>query len=180
MENTADTEKTARADIVLNDPESIKFRRNSNTMVILGLGVILFAFWTIIKLLAQFVLKFEIVDDSIFEELGVLGLMVFMITLVVVLAFEVLLRLFVGLRAIRDGMGKKVSKAYLVFAVFLLIDSLLSVLLMIDSSINAETDFLENYISLFMELSSFIVTVELFIAALSVRRYRAKKAGRGD
>jgi hypothetical protein len=42
-------------------------------------------------------------------------------------------------------------------------------------TMNGEPD--ENFIALFLELTSFAITLEVFMASISVRRYRKKTAG---
>ena len=161
--------------VLQNDPESVRYRRNLNTLVILGTGVSVFGFWGIIKLFTQIVLGIQIFDPSDEEALGDFGMIIAMTTLVILMAFDVLLRLFVGLRARRDGQGKKVGKAYLIFDVWLMLGSIASVLIVVSSILEGSGPFFDNYISLFMELSSLVICLEVFIAAISVRRYRAKK-----
>ena len=169
----------AGTDILQNDPESIKFRRDSNTLVILGIGVIMFAFWSIIKLLMQLLLNIKIFPEDLEKEYGPFIILISMVVLVIIMAVDVLIRLFVGLRACRDGRGVKVSKAYLIFNVLLIMGSLVSVFFVLQSIESAEGDFIDNYIGLLMELSSLFVSVEVLLAGISVRRYRRRmKEGR--
>ena len=163
-----------------NDPESIRYRRNSNTLTILGAGVSIFGFWGIIKLFTQIALGIHIFDASDEEALGDIGMIIAMFFLVIIMAFDVLLRLFVGLRARRDGQGKKVGKSYLVFIVWLMIGSIGSIYIVIDSILQGSGAFFDNYVALFMELSSLGICLEVFIAAISVRRYRAKMKKRSN
>ena len=160
--------------LLQNDPESIRFRRNSNTLTILGAGVSIFGFWGIIKLFTQIALGVQIFDASDEEMLGDIGMIIAMVVLVIVMAFDVLLRLFVGLRARRDGQGKKVGISYLIFDVWLMIGSVASVYIVISALLEGNGAFFDNYVALFMELSSLGICLEVFIAAISVRRYRAK------
>lgn len=160
--------------VLKNDPESIRYRRNSNTLTILGAGVSIYGFWGIIKLFAQFALGVQVFDPSDEEALGNIGMIFVMFTLVILLAFDVLLRLFVGLRARRDGQGKKVGISYLIFDVWLMLGSVASVALVISSILEGSGAFFDNFVALFMELSSLGICLEVFIAAVSVRRYRAR------
>ena len=47
-----------------NDPGSVRFRRNSNTLTILGAGVSIYGFWGIIKLFTQIALGIRIFDEA--------------------------------------------------------------------------------------------------------------------
>lgn len=157
-----------------NDPGSVRFRRNSNTLTILGAGVSIYGFWGIIKLFTQIALGIRIFDEADEEMLGDIGMIIAMSVLVILMAFDVLLRLFVGLRARREGQGRKVGISYLIFDVWLMTGSVASVYLVISTILDGSGDFFDNYVALFMELSSLVVCLEVFIAAISVRRYRSK------
>ncbi len=159
-------------DIVKNDAESVKYRRNMNTLVVLGTGIMLFGFWGIIKLIAQVLMGYQIFDPALFDGYEP-GLIVFtMFFTAAVLSIDVILRLYAGLRAVRDGLGKKTGIGHLIVAVMLIIGSALSIFIVTFGILTANGDLEENFVSLFMELSSLVITLEVFMASISVRRYR--------
>lgn len=160
--------------ILANDRESVKYRRNCNTLVVLGTGVVLYGFWTIIKLAMCLIFGFELFDESDLEELGPIGITFVMIILVIIMAIDVLIRLYAGLRARYEGTGKKVGKGYLFWCVWLMLESAFSIFIVVPDVINMQGDFIDTYLSVFMELTSAAMTIEVFLAGISVRRYRKK------
>lgn len=165
-------------DILKNDRESIRFRRHSNNLVVLGTGVILFGFWGIIKIAMNFIFGIELFTEADIEQLGENGMVITLIILIIIMAVDVLLRLHTGLRARKEGAGGKVSASYVVISVFLIIGSVLSVAIVIESIFSLEEDAIDSFLSFFMELTSLALTIELFISAISVRKYK-KKLERG-
>ena len=162
--------------ILANDRVSVKYRRNCNTLVVLGTGVILYGFWSIIKLAMCLIFGVELFEESDLEELGPLGISVVMVIVVFVMAIDVFIRLHVGLRARYEGTGQIAGKAYLVGCVWLILESAFAIAIVIPDIIDMKGDFLDTYLSVFMELCSLSFSIEVFIAAISVRRYR-KKSG---
>ena len=165
MENT---------DILKNDPGSLRYRRESSTLVVLGTGVMAFGIWSIIKLIGTFAFRIPLFTASEEEELGSVGMIFAIIIAVIIVSVDVLLRIFVGIRARREGAGKKAGKAYLVFLVLMIIVSVISVIVEIDAVLSAERDFFDSYANLIMELTSLVVSFEVYMAAIYVRRFRAK------
>ena len=163
-----------------NDDATVKFRKNSRTLVDLGTGIIIFGFWSIIKLSTYLILNIPIYDVSEIEDLDQSDLPLIMGILYFMLAVDVIVRLIVGLNARAEGRGKKRSSFYLVFNVWLIIFGLFSVGSVIWECIDLSMtgSLFDGLLTLFMECSSFIITVEVYIAALSVRRYKLKELRR--
>lgn len=163
--------------ILKNDKESVKYRRNRNTLIVLGTGVILFGFWGIIKLIAQVLLGFQLFDPELLDGLEPEGVVFVMFVVAAVLSTDVILRLYAGLRARREGYGNKVGAGLRIVLIMLLSGSLFSVAAVIYSIMTATGDLEENITGLFMELSSLVITLEVFMASASVRKYR-KRSGK--
>lgn len=173
MENVENVENK---DILRNDAESVKYRRNQNTLVVLGTGVMLFGFWGIIKIIAQLLLGAQFIDPEQMEELGPEGTIFVTFFVAAVLSTDVILRLYAGLRVRREGHGRKVGIGHLIISALLIIGSLFSIAVIIWSLISMYGDAGDNFVALFLELSSLVVTLEVFMASVSVRRYRKKLA----
>ena len=92
--------------ILKNDKESVKYRRDQNTLVVLGTGVIAFGLWGIIKTIAQVLLGLQLFDPEDVETLGPAGMVVTIVIIVLLFSFDIFLRLYVGLRAHREANGK--------------------------------------------------------------------------
>ena len=162
--------------VLANDREAVKYRRNCNTLVVLGTGVILYGFWSIIKLTMCLIFGVELFDMDDLEALGPIGISFVMIMVVFIMAIDVFIRLHVGLRARYEGAGQKAGKAYLVGCAWLILESTFAIAIIIPDLINMDGDFFDTYLSVFMELCSLAFSIEVFIAAISVRKYR-KKSG---
>ena len=160
--------------VLANSRESVKYRRNCNTLVVLGTGVILYGFWSIIKLAMCLIFGVELFDMNDLEALGPIGISFVMIVVVIIMAVDVFIRLHVGLRAGYEGKGKKVRKSYLIWCVWLILESAIAIALVVPDIINMEGDFIDTYLSVFMELCSLSFSIEVFIAGISVRKYRKK------
>ena len=166
--------------ILKNDANAIKFRRDRSTLVILGVGVIVFGFWSIIKLVAYIIMDIPIYNVAEMDGFEEADLPLLMNTLYVVLSVDVIVRLIVGLNAISEARGKKNGGLYLAFNVWMILVSIFSVASVIWAALgtSAVEGFLDNYVSMFMELSSLVISIEVYLAALYVRQYKAKEKWR--
>lgn len=178
------------------DLSSIKreLRRNQSTLAAVGLGVIAFGVWSVIKVVLMMTLN----ADGFFETLGldelaaegrgsrILGFAV----VGVLLAFDLLLRLFIGLRARREGLArKKAGVIYLVLACLLAVASVYSdVTELIETFSAGEAmgaaiktyasrltatsggDIDNAVVALLVELTSLITLFELIVAGIRVKR----------
>ena len=163
-------------DILKNDAGSVKYRRNQNTLVVLGTGVILFGFWGIIKLIAQLLLGFRLIEPEDMEDLGTEGTIFVVVFVALVLSLDVILRLYAGLRARREGLGKKVGVGHLIVLVLLILESVFTTAFVIWTIVTPYEEVEDSFTALLMELSSLVITLEVFLASVSVRRYRKKLA----
>ena len=169
MEITQDTKP-----ILDNSPEAVRYRRNLNTLSILGIGVIVFGFWGIIKIAAELFLGIDVFNPEDVKELNELGIMIVHITLYIVLTVDIFLRIIVEIKAKREEHGRKTGRGYLVIILWLVLSSSVNVTAAAWEIITMRAAFFEYFVAIFMELSSLVVSLEVFIAAVSIRRYRRK------
>ena len=171
MENSA---------VLQNDNASIKFRRNSRTLVDLGTGIIIFGFWSIVKLATYTLLEIPIYDLSEYDDLDQTDLPIIMAVLYVMLAADVIVRLIVGLNARAEGRGRSRSAFYLVFNLWMIFFGIFNVGSIFWQCFEVGyTEALFDYLlMLFMEVSSLAITIEVYAAALSVRRYKLRELRR--
>lgn len=171
MENTASLQ---------NDIPSIKFRKDSRTLVDLGTGIIIFGFWSIAKLATYSLLDIPIYDLSDMEGLEQGDLPIIMAVLYVMMTADVIVRVIVGLNARAEGMGKSRSPLYLIFNFWMILFGLFTVGTLVSECFEAGfTEALFDYLlMIFMETSSLAITIEVYAAALSVRRYKLKELRR--
>jgi len=166
-------------EILKNDPASVKYRRNKNILNVLGSGVIMFGFWTIIKIIAQVLLGDQYIDRESIMELGIGGTIFVVFVVAFVFSIDFIMRLYVGLRARRESRGQKVGSGHLVVSVFLILGSLLSIGVVIWNIMDTQGDLDDNIAAIFLELSSLVITLEVFMASVSVKRYRKKLSKEG-
>lgn len=83
-----------------------EIRRHQNTLYVLGIGVIVFGLWTFARAFLATVV--EPVDESLFADSGVdedFGVFVIYVLLFMTYGIDILIRLWVGIKAIRAGKG---------------------------------------------------------------------------
>lgn len=147
--------------------KEIKMRRYQNLLTVSGLGVIIFGLWSVLKTILLLFLKEgilkELPDDTIVR-------VIVFAFLGGVLLVEFLIRLFVGLSARAEGFGKKKGYAYIVVAILMALASLFS-LVMIFFDMNDQS-ITELIVSVIVEATSLVVTIELLVAAFTVKKLK--------
>ena len=147
--------------------KEVKMRRYQNLLTISGLGVIVFGVWTVLKTILLLFLKEDALaglpDNSTVR-------IIFFAILTAVMLIDFLIRLFVGLSARAEGFGKKKGYAYIFFAILLALMSLISLVLVFFDA--GEQSILELAISVIVETTSMIVSIELLVAAFTVKKLK--------
>ena len=144
-----------------------KMRRYQNLLTVSGLGVIIFGLWSVLKTILLLFMKegilSEIPDDTFVR-------VMFFLILGGILLVDVLIRLYVGLSARAEGFGKKKGYGYVVIAILMALASLTSlVLIFFDSN---EQSIWELIVSVIVEATSLVVTIELLVAAFTVKKLK--------
>ena len=172
----------------------IDLRRQEHTLSIIGLGVILFGFWTIIRATMEFLLNTTMVQDEIKEFFNNMDptyhgtftafharLILLLLTLFM-LSIELGVRLYIGRSAIAVGRGKNKSILYLIAASLLCIFYILSFIsytisLFVSSS--GEVSLFDKLVYLVIDITSVFTLVDMIISGIQVRILR-KKLSRMD
>ncbi len=147
--------------------KEIKMRRYQNLLTVSGLGVIIFGLWTVLKTILLLFLQEDMVDDL---PDGLFYRVLFFTLIGGVLLIDFLIRLFVGLSARAEGFGKKKGYGYIVVAILIAIASLASLVLIFFDT--ADRSILELIVSFIVEATSMIATVELLVAAFTVKKLK--------
>ncbi len=147
--------------------KEIKMRRYQNLLTVSGLGVIIFGLWTVLKTILLLFLQEDLVDDL---PDGLFYRVLFFTLIGGVLLIDFLIRLFVGLSARAEGFGKKKGYGYIVVAILIAIASLASLVLIFFDT--ADRSILELIVSFIVEATSMIATVELLVAAFTVKKLK--------
>lgn len=147
--------------------KEIKMRRYQNLLTVSGLGVIIFGLWTVLKTILLLFLQEDLVDDL---PDGLFYRVLFFTLIGGVLLIDFLIRLFVGLSARAEGFGKKKGYGYIVVAILIAIASLASLVLIFFDM--GDRSILELIVSFIVEATSMIATVELLVAAFTVKKLK--------
>ena len=164
--------------------ESKELRRNRDVLRMVGLGIIAFGIWSIVKTIMYLVLEKEklyslirdataTVDGFTDVDTEMVFQLIYAITVIfilILLLFEILIRIYVGRCAIKEAKGGKRGRVYLVLAGVM---TLFSVFFLINSLFETEPDIdaiLNTVSTLIVEITSFITLIELFIAVYRIRR----------
>lgn len=144
-----------------------KMRRYQNLLTVSGLGVIIFGLWSVLKTILLLFMKegilSEIPDDTFVR-------VMFFLILGGILLIDVLIRLYVGLSARAEGFGKKKGYGYVIIAILMALASLTSlVLIFFDTN---EQSIWELIVSVIVEATSLVVTIELLVAAFTVKKLK--------
>ncbi|MBO4913762.1 MAG: hypothetical protein J5449_01020 [Oscillospiraceae bacterium] len=158
-----------------------ELRRNENTLVVAGLGIAAFGVWSIVKMVLMMTLQ----ADKVLAELDVFGesvtreqaILIVSVIAVAIVLVDMLLRLYVGLSARKDGLGGKKKSTYIVVLCIMIVVTLFADWY---SAANlselSEDSALDTLASLAVELTSTVVMIELAVAAIKVRKLRKKLA----
>ncbi|MBP5261890.1 MAG: hypothetical protein J6Z43_07185 [Clostridiales bacterium] len=159
--------------LVHNDPDSVRYRRNRGNLSVIGAGIIAFAGWNTIKnAIESFVGS---VDNLIAEAVAGAGpLLTMAVThvVVVILLFDILLRVYVGFCAITESRGRKTGRGYIVMTIILIIGSLFSVLISASEIIDLSEALIRTYVTFFFDLISLFLLVEMLIITRALRKKR--------
>lgn len=162
---------------VNNDPDSVKIRKNKSTILLTGAGVAAFGIWSVIKVVMEFVLS--PIDEKLATDLiavGPIGEIFIAIVLIIMIMTDVILRIFIFFCARKESKGYKAKG--LMFTSFLLIAGSLGslVIFLLNAAFvdGAGLDF-EDMVSLFVEMTSLVITFEMIAATLNNRKLLAKK-----
>lgn len=172
-----------------NSPDQIRQRRAQNTLIIIGGSVILFGIWSIFKSIGVlFITKDELLEDvrnaiqtesePISEGLA-LGIVV--AGILIILAIIILIRIIIGLSAIKAGRNKKHGFIYIPLTILMILASWLQIvrgLSLFLTAVEEEASGDTSLMSVVIEITSMIMMIEMLVSAARLRKYR-KKAGKG-
>jgi hypothetical protein len=148
----------------------LKLRRNQNYLILIGMGVILFGIWSLIKTVLFLALGSDMLAEyyNLMEKIGLTAFQGTAVMLLLVVA-ELCVRLYVGLYACREGFGEKQGNLYVAMAVCLTVVHAVTIVGSILTGLRLYASPLEAATSLLMELISFITLLELINSVTKVR-----------
>lgn len=152
----------------------LRLRKNQSDLAAIGLGVIAFGVWSVIKTVLGVALDPENYLASFEGDRYML--LAFWIILGGALAIDLALRLFIGRSAIAEGKGKKRRAGYIVLALLMAVLSF--VLLTVGLILQGTSSFTGTaVVTMVVELTSDVLLLEMCISAIRIRRIKRKMTG---
>lgn len=167
-----------------NDDLSRNIRRFEVRLRVTGTGVLLFAFWSIVKSVLIAVLRNG--DDSgesidAIGELNDTELLILFVAAMVVFSFmliaDTLMRIAIYRMAKRESSDPNAKRrnSYLVMAGLLIMSSIIAIVSVAWSTLNSEYGVSDGVITIVVELSAMITLIELMRSVIILRKYRDEK-----
>jgi len=161
-----------------NDALQIQLRKNQDTLKIVGLGVMAFGAWSIVKSILYTTAQWSSIKEEIVvpEANETIAKMVYLFMIAVILTVEIAIRLYIGRSAIAEGRGERRRPGYIVVAFLITAIGLtLTVTAFVVPGIRMELN-LDLLASLFVEITSAVITLEMCWSAIRVRKLRRQLA----
>ena len=164
-----------------NDALHIQLRKNQDTLKIVGLGVMAFGAWSIVRTILYTTLQWNsIIENMVEQELSAktAGIM-YIIVSVMIMAVEIAIRLYIGRSAIAEGKGERKRSGYIVVA-FLIALLNLSLMFSFFMLLGTRTEIsLDALVTMFVELTSTVILLEMCQSAIRVRKLLRQIAEQG-
>ncbi len=146
-----------------------QIRRLENTLTTIGTGIVAMAIWQTIKIILQLTLLNQMEKN---EETTIGVIIAISITV-----FLGLIECYIGFSARSEGKGKKKSGVYLVWT-GLYLAAFFAVLVYEIYLIFADYDFtISTIVIVIIDISAFVLNLEMMVSAIKVRRLRKLSAG---
>ena len=156
-----------------------ELRRRRSELLTLGYGIIAFGLWSVLKTYLYTWVDPIITEADVTVENRTAAVIVAYIMITMVLAVDFGLRLYVGMSARAEGMGKKKGRGYIIVAALMLLISVLLWFLSLGYiQSRAENESLMDYIiSMVVDLTSIAILARLVYNAVKVRQLRRELEG---
>ena len=146
-----------------------QIRRLENTLTTIGTGIVAMAIWQTIKIILQLTLLNQMEKN---EETTIGVIIAISITV-----FLGLIECYIGFSARSEGKGKKKSGVYLLWT-GLYLAAFFAVLVYEIYLIFADYDFtISTIVIVIIDISAFVLNLEMMVSAIKVRRLRKLSAG---
>lgn len=161
------------------EPGEINLRRNQDTLVIVGTGVIIFGVWSLLKTMFALLLNMGDLYELIMQEETPEGRLVIFIAVTLMLMIDLAFRVSVGLSAIAVARGKKSRFIFVAGALLLAFSSAATVTAQIRGIVTGEEITLISHVAAAVEFTSLITLTQLINSAMAIRgiRKELKKQG---
>ena len=174
--------------MINNSPEHIRLRRDRNTLRIVGAGTIAFGIWSLVKVFTVLFIRRNEIITAVYENAQENGLDVteinrsllfkmMLIMAMTMLIFDIAARLFVGFSAISEGNGRNMRFPYVILTCIMMLINISNIITLLtgtqeDAGILTEVFNNDSMLSsVLIELTSFIMLLEMTIASVRIRRF---------
>lgn len=150
-----------------------RLRKSQNNLVVIGYGVIAFGVWSVIKIVLYTALNTDI--NMLSAEGETVPVEVFWFIMLIFLAFELSLRLYVGFSAVYEGRGRKKRFGYIILALLMALISFALVAANL-AAFGSDESPGKTVVTIIVEASSSIMLAEMAIFAVRVKLLGRKLA----
>ena len=160
----------------MNDELHIKLRKTENGLITGGLVVILFGVWNVIRIFL-FCFMDNVQKRTIIKSTELLTEFPWLMYIVlgILALFDLLLRWYVGRRAILEGRYGKEKKFYLVWLIFMIVIGYLLESSNLKQAIGVRgNDWEDAVIAAIVDGTSLLIMIQVLLSSLEVKRLRRK------
>ena len=160
--------------------EKALLRRHEDNLNVCGMGVIILGAWGVLKVIMQafmeakdiFQFDLEVTDEE--KAVTLLAVIAIVAILILLSALIFLFHIYIGRNAMKNAKGQPYKKGYFVWAVILLVLSVLGMLTYVDEI--KETENLETTIaSIIVDLTTIYILVDLVMSTQKIKQIRAEQ-----
>ncbi len=151
-----------------------KLRRLQNNLVVAGSGLVVFTFWSVVRIVIMFFTFNEEMLAMFRAEMEgeEVSTTVIVIAVIIVLLLVALPYLYIGKCARDEGRGKKSRRVYIVLAIIMLIPQISGTLYSVANIFNPEEDLISTLVTAMIDITTSAVLLETVITAFRVKKYR--------
>ena len=159
--------------------EERRLNKLNEMLIVSGTGVITFGFWTVIKVFLMLIFKFDEINDLMDGDLTNPEQRWDVILIMIIVCLIIIgIRSYVGLSARAEGMGRHKRVSYIIVAVFMLVFEVAGTIEGLDMLVDASFDkTVDNVIELLVDITSYIILIQMIISAIGVRIVKARRRG---
>ena len=160
----------------MNDELHIKLRKTENGLITGGLVVILFGVWNVIRIFL-FCFMDNVQKRTIIESTELLTEFPWLMYIVlgILALFDLLLRWYVGRRAILEGRYGKEKKFYLVWLIFMIVIGYLLESSNLKQAVGVRgNDWEDAVVAAIVDGTSLLIMIQVLLSSLEVKRLRRK------
>ncbi len=152
-----------------------ELRRFRDHLRISGMGIIVFGFWSVIRTTIYAITNRKELMSDVTESVDPeLAATIYAITFAVILIFILIMRWFMGIRAIREAKGQKAGSMYILLAFLYVVTYIAVLALEIFDYKDMQISLIEEIVTVIVDLTSLSMFVELLYAVIQVRAMKKR------